>query len=186
MNRSPFIAAVAALAFLSPVPPAFAADTGTVAGVWWTANHDGKIAIEIDDTGVIGGRLIAVTPEDAQAVDANNPDTKLRFRPLIGLPVLRGFTPNADDGAMTGGTIYDPDTGKTYYGSLSLDQDGKLVLRESVAFSLFWRTEVLQRVDGSHPEGHQDGEPDLAYSVPPASAEPPVESTPKPEPSLQP
>lgn len=169
-----------ALATTLTAIPALAADAGTIAGVWWTAKHDGKIAIEIDDTGVIGGRLIAVAPEKAQAVDANNPDTKLRFRPLIGLPVLQGFTPNADVGALTGGTIYEPSTGKTYYGSLALDQDGKLVIRESVAFSLFWRTEVLQRVDGPNPASHQDGEPDLAYSVPPAEPVPQSSSRPQP------
>jgi uncharacterized protein (DUF2147 family) len=183
MTRPALLPALAVLAFLGLTFPAHA---DNIAGVWWTPNHDGKIAIEIDDSGIISGKLIAVAPENAQAVDASNPDTKLRFRPMIGLPILQGFTPNAADGAMTGGTIYEPSTGKTYYGSMSLDQDGKLVLRESLAFNLFWRTEVLQRVEGDSPATHQDGEPDLAYSVPPASPEAAPEAVPEAAPAPQP
>lgn len=188
MRRSALFSALVAFALIGFAASAHA---DNIAGVWWTPNHDGKIAIEIDDSGVIGGKLIAVKPEDAQGVDAKNPDTKLRFRPLIGLPILQGFTPNAADGAMTGGTIYDPETGKTYYGSMSLDQDGKLVMRAAYAFNMLWRTEVLQRVDGDAPATQQPGEPDLAYSVPPATAEPAAEppsapsqeSAPAPQPS---
>jgi uncharacterized protein (DUF2147 family) len=180
-TRSALVSTLATLAFLGLALPAYA---DNIAGIWWTPKHDGKLAIEIDDTGVINGHLIAVSPEDAQTVDANNPDTKLRFQPLIGLTILQGFTPNAADGAMTGGTIYDPTTGKTYYGSMTLDQNGQLVMRASIAFNMFWRTEVLQRVEGPSPATHQDGEPDLAYSVPPAPAEP--SATPEPEPASQP
>jgi uncharacterized protein (DUF2147 family) len=177
MHRSLTLPALAAVALIGLALPALA---DTIAGVWWTPDHDGKIAIEIDDNGVVGGRLIAVSPEDAQAVDDNNPDTKLRFRPLIGLPILQGFTPNAADGALTGGSIYDPETGKTYYGSLTLTQDGKLAMRASVAFNLFWRTEVLERVDGDAPATQQPGEPTLAYSVPApeASETPGTDGTP--------
>ena len=162
-----YLTAVIALTLATALTtlPALAADSDGIAGVWWTPGHDGKIAIEIDDTGVIGGRLIAVAPEKANSVDANNPDTKLRFRPVLGLPILQGFAMNTE-GVMAGGTIYEPDSGRTYYGTLSFDQEGKLAIRESLAFNLLWRTEVMQRVDGPAPATHQDGEPDLAYLAP--------------------
>ena len=145
--------------------PTLAADSDGIAGVWWTPEHDGKIAISLDATGVASGRLIAVSPEDANAVDANNPDTALRFRTLLGLPILQGFSLDTD-GRLTGGTIYDPDTGKTYYGTLTFDRDGHLLMKGSVFFSFFARTEVMQRVEGPDPAAHQDGEPDLVYVAP--------------------
>jgi uncharacterized protein (DUF2147 family) len=160
MNRLLALPALAVLALLSLTVPVLADD---IAGVWWTPDRDGKIAIEIDDTGVISGRLIAVSPEDARSVDANNPDTKLRFRPILGLTILQGFTLNAADGAITGGTIYDPDTGKTYFGSLRMAQDGQLVMRASYAFNMLWRTEILKRVDGPDPAAQQPDEPVLIY-----------------------
>ena len=162
MNRFLFIAVFTALTLLSP---AFAADSDGIAGVWWTPEHDGKIAISLDATGVASGRLIAVSPEDANTVDANNPDTKLRFQTLLGLTILQGFSLNTE-GQLTGGTIYDPDTGKTYYGTLTFDRDGHLVMKGSVFFSFFARAETLERVDGPNPETQQPGEPDLIYIKP--------------------
>lgn len=144
---------------------AHAADSDGIAGVWWTPEHDGKIAISLDATGVASGRLIAVSPEDADTVDANNPDTKLRFRPLLGLTILQGFSLDTD-GRLTGGTIYDPDSGKTYYGTLTFDRDGRLLMKGSVFFSFFSRTEVMERVDGDAPASQQPGEPDLVYANP--------------------
>ena len=56
MNRLLALPALAVLALLSLTVPVL---TDDIAGVWWTPDRDGKIAIEIDDTGVISGRLIA-------------------------------------------------------------------------------------------------------------------------------
>lgn len=144
---------------------ALAADSDGIAGVWWTPEHDGKVAISLDATGVASGRLIAVSPEDANSVDDKNADSALRMRPVLGLTILKGFSLDTD-GRLAGGTIYDPDSGKTYYGTLTLGPDGKLVMRASYAFNLLWRTEVLQRVDGDAPGTPQPGEPDLAYLAP--------------------
>ena len=157
-----FLVFVIAQAFSSAT---LAADSDGIAGVWWTPEHDGKIAISLDATGVASGRLIAVSPDDANSVDDKNTDSTLRMRPVLGLTILKDFALDTD-GRLTGGTIYDPDSGKTYYGSLTLGPDGKLVMRASYAFNLLWRTEVLQRVDGDAPATHQDGEPDLVYLAP--------------------
>lgn len=154
-----------ALATALTALPAHAADSDGIAGVWWTPEHDGKIAISLDATGVASGRLIAVSPEDADTVDANNPNTKLRFRPLLGLTILQGFSLDTD-GRLTGGTIYDPDSGKTYYGTLTFDRDGRLLMKGSVFFSFFSRTEVMERVDGDAPASQQPGEPYLVYANP--------------------
>lgn len=154
-----------ALATVLAILPARADESDGIAGVWWTPRHDGKIAISLDGTGVASGRLIAVSPDDADGTDDKNPDPSLRARPLLGLTVLQGFALDAD-GILSGGTAYDPDSGRTYYATLSFDRAGHVVMRGSVLFNLFWRTEILERVAGPLPTTQQPGEPDLVYVNP--------------------
>ncbi len=57
--------------------------------------------------------------------DVNNPDPKLRSRPIIGLPLMHGFR-RAGPGRWIGGKIYDPDSGKTYASRLEIGPAGSL------------------------------------------------------------
>jgi len=57
--------------------------------------------------------------------DDLNPDPALRQRPLLGLPMLQGFSSDAPD-HWSGGTIYDPDSGKTYQSKMTVQADGDL------------------------------------------------------------
>lgn len=147
---------------LATALPARAADTPAIAGVWWTPEHDGKIEIKVEASGAASGRLIAVSPEDADSLDDHNPDPSLRARPVLGLVIMRNFWPGKN-GAWSGGRIYDPDSGTTYSGTLTLGDDGRLAMRGDVLFGLIGRTEILERVTGSHPATQQPGEPDLVY-----------------------
>ena len=49
--------------------------------------------------------------------------------PLEGLVIIRGM--KAEDGQLVGGKVLDPESGKFYYGKISM-KDGKLVLRGSL------------------------------------------------------
>jgi len=141
---------------------AFAQSAATIAGIWWTPEHDGKVEIAVDPAGVASGRLIAVKRTHANDRDSRNPDPALRTRPVLGLAILRDFR-QEKDGSWSGGTVYDPEDGRTYRGTLSLDREGRLRMRGYVGISLFGRTEILVRVAGPQPGGPQPGEPDLAY-----------------------
>jgi uncharacterized protein (DUF2147 family) len=58
--------------------------------------------------------------ENKPRVDIENPDEKLRNHPLMNLVVLKNFKQSADDkNILEGGTIYDPNTGKTYCGKIT-------------------------------------------------------------------
>jgi|SRR5579863_829466 len=64
----------------------------------------------------------------------------LKDRPLVGLQVLSGFVP--DGSQWSGGQVLDPETGKTYRASLSLEDSGKkLRLRGYIGIQLLGRTE---------------------------------------------
>lgn len=133
-----------------------------VVGVWWTPKRDGKIEITRDSSGVVAGRIIAGRPEDANKRDDNNPDDGLRRRRILGLTMLQGFKPGSD-GRWTGGSLYDPESGSTYSGTIWLEGQDRLMLRGFVGISLLGRTETLVRVTGPQPHAAQEGEPKLTH-----------------------
>jgi hypothetical protein len=61
----------------------------------------------------ICGRISRILQREPgwNGADVNNPDPKLRTRPVLGLPILTGFK-RAGTG-LSGGRIYDPNSGKT-------------------------------------------------------------------------
>src|SRR5579863_3108521 len=64
----------------------------------------------------------------------------LKDRPLVGLQILSDFVP--DGSQWSGGQVLDPETGKTYRASLSLEDSGKkLRLRGYIGIQLLGRTE---------------------------------------------
>lgn len=75
--------------------------------------------------------------------DERNLDPALRARPLCGLRIGNGFT-LIDPAHAIGGTLYDPENGKTFRGSISL-RDGNLHLRGYVGIRIFGASQVWSR-----------------------------------------
>ena len=95
------------------------------------------------------GRLdeIALATRLALFLWNSEPDEALRARPIVGLPLLAGFKPEAGrPGHWAGGTIYDPESGKTYNGTITLQPDGGLSVRGYVGMPMFGRTVVWTRI----------------------------------------
>ncbi|HEY1804178.1 MAG TPA: DUF2147 domain-containing protein [Terracidiphilus sp.] len=70
----------------------------------------------------------------------------LKDRPLVGLQVLWDFAP--DGNQWSGGLVLDPETGKIYRASFSLEDGGtKLRLRGYIGIQLLGRTEHWIRVE---------------------------------------
>ena len=106
---------------LAPFVATFAQD---VVGKWKLS--DGTAIVEVyQDGDVYNGKIVwlknPTEPNGGPAVDKNNPDAKLRSRQLIGLNMLSNL--KAKDGEYSGGVIYDPGNGKTYYCSMEVDGD---------------------------------------------------------------
>lgn len=97
-------------------------------GVWYTQDKQGKVRIapcgEKLCGVIIAGQGRNGKPA-AEARDEANPNPALRNRPIIGLPILRDFSPTGP-GRWGGGKIYDPNTGRTYDSKLSLTAGGGL------------------------------------------------------------
>lgn len=126
-------ALVLALGLTLAAAPALAADP--VEGDWLTQTGTGKVRIapcagKADR--LCGAIFWLKNPADQKATDVNNPEAKLRSRPILGLPMLYGFKA-AGPGRWTGGKIYDPQTGKTYDSKLSINPNGTLKVEGCVA-----------------------------------------------------
>jgi uncharacterized protein (DUF2147 family) len=123
-----------------------ASDASNVEGLWLSEEKDGIIKIEKSDSTYFG-HLVWIKPKDGkkatELLDKENPDKSLKSRKLLGIKLLDGF--EFDDGSWSGGTIYDPKSGKTYSAKMKLE-DGKLNLRGYVGISLFGRTSIWSSV----------------------------------------
>lgn len=110
-----------------------------VLGHYWSPKKDGKIEIFKSGNKYMGKFTWGKNPRK----DTNNPDPARRDQPLTGMVFLKDFV--YDNGTYTGGTIYDPNNGKTYQCKMWL-QNGDLKVRGFIGISLLGRTELFERV----------------------------------------
>jgi len=144
--------------FLLSVVPLHAGEGDAVLGLWLTDPDDagGAARVEITRDGEsYSGRIVWLAEpvysaedgpewEGRAKVDRENPDPALRSRPVLGLEIVGGFHYEGK-GKWSGGTIYDPNNGKTYRCWMKL-KDGKLKVRGYIGFSMLGRTTYWTRV----------------------------------------
>ncbi|WP_419317490.1 DUF2147 domain-containing protein [Caulobacter sp. ErkDOM-E] len=138
MFRTTFIA-VAALGALAG--PAFAAD---VTGLWATPTNGGQVEISRCGNSLCG-KLVTSNQLKTNAAlkDERNKATAQRGRPLKGLQMLYDFT--GGPAKWTGGTVYNPDDGGTYAGTIEMLSDNQLKLKGCVVAPLC-KTQVWNRL----------------------------------------
>ncbi len=138
--------------------PADPADA--VLGHWYSEGDDSQILITKVD-GKIGGKIIWLKSPNYDEEgdeefgqprhDKNNPEESLQDRPIIGLEMIHGFTYDASEGNWSGGSIYDPESGKTYKCQMTLGANDTLDVRGYIGIPALGRTTVWRRV----PEGEE-------------------------------
>ena len=120
-----------------------------IIGIWLTGGKE-PAKIQVYKSGEkYYGKIIWLknpTENGKQRVDANNPDEAKRRNPIIGLVMLTGFRFDGDE-EWKGGSIYDPESGKTYSSYMYLKDRNTLKVRGYVGISLFGRTEVWTRAN---------------------------------------
>lgn len=82
-------------------------------------------------------------PNDANGkrrLDTHNPDPALRTKPADQIVLIRGLRYDADEGQWTGGTIYDPVSGKTYDMLAEFEQPDMLHVRGYVGRPVFGKS----------------------------------------------
>jgi len=109
---------------------------GTIQGDWITQSGSAKVHIAPCGQELCGAVVWMKQPNDPETGlpqrDGHNPDPALRNRTALGLQIINGMKP-AGDGHWAGGSIYDPQTGKTYASKLSHNPDGTLKVEGCIA-----------------------------------------------------
>jgi uncharacterized protein (DUF2147 family) len=124
----PLLLAIWSLAMAPGSVGAAEAETATAsaaAGCWLTEPRDGIIEVSVDAAGHLEGRIVGGSHPGRLA--AKNPDPAACTQVLRGRLILRGMAYEGK-GRWSGGTIYDPDSGRTYKCNFELLPDGTLDL----------------------------------------------------------
>lgn len=117
-------------------------------GLWDTEDKEGRVQISPCGDKLCGDLVWIADALDAEGQpkrDEKNPDESLRERPLEGLRILWDMQPSGDGKTWQDGRVYDPESGKTYQGRITLEGDNVLKLRGFVGTPMFGRTSTWTR-----------------------------------------
>lgn len=141
---------VRTLMSMTLLPFAAMAQQASPAGLWKSvddASGEPRALIRIVQTnGALQGRIERVIPGPTES--ANPVCEKCqgadKGAPVVGLTILSGFKLEGD--AYTGGTILDPENGKTYRSTMQLQDNGRtLKVRGYIGVPAFGRTQTWTR-----------------------------------------
>ena len=133
----------AALLGASPLPASAADPTGT----WLT--EDGKATVRVADCGgALCGTIVALKePNDPQTggpkVDKHNADAGKRGRPIVGVQIVTGLKPDGTN--KWSGHIYNPEDGKTYAASVTLQNANTIKVRGCILGGIICKTNTWTR-----------------------------------------
>jgi len=124
------------------------AEKTDIEGRWLTQDGDGWITIQLVGNSLEGSVAGSPDPEQRKEreFDDRNPDPSLKTRRLDGLTIMTGFQYDGD-GRWSGGTVYDPNSGKTYKCTVKQLDANTLKIRGFIGISLFGRSETWTRDD---------------------------------------
>jgi len=91
----------------------FGQSADKIVGIWVPAKGTSQVRIFKATNGKYYGK-VEWLKEDKDKLDVNNPDVKMRDKKIWGLMILKDFSYNTEKNRWEGGTVYDPDNGKTY------------------------------------------------------------------------
>jgi uncharacterized protein (DUF2147 family) len=84
----------------------------SIKSIWFNDKQTSKIKIFKATNGKYYGKIVWSKTPDKK--DINNPDPAKRNDPVLEMIFIKDFTYDAAKKQWNGGTIYDPDNGKTY------------------------------------------------------------------------
>ena len=139
---------IAAASLLAAVGIAHAQTTPV--GLWKTIDDETKqekSLVRISETaGVLSGKIEKLLDPAKQGSKCDKCDGARKDQPITGMTIIEGVKKSTDEPYWDGGTILDPNNGKTYKVRLTPGEGGKtLEVRGFIAF--FYRNQTWQRVD---------------------------------------
>ena len=142
------------LGILSAVVFSNAIGAETIEGEWVTQGYTARVHIMpcAQTLEKLCGRIDwlweAIDENGKSRVDSNNPTTARRSDPLVGLSILRNFKGDRSN-HWSDGTIYDPESGRTYKSTLTLRDSTTLEVNGCVLFVC--RTQIWRRAESVCP-----------------------------------
>ena len=124
----------------------FAQSKDDILGKWLNSSGEGQIEIFKKGDKYFGKLVWIKEPNEngKPKTDIKNPNSSLRSKPIVGLEIVKDFV--YEDKEYVDGKVYDPKTGKTYSGKMTLEGANKLNMRGFIGISLIGRTEAWKRV----------------------------------------
>jgi len=118
----------------------------TILGQWETYDEvtkEKKAVIEIyKSDNLYFGKIVENFVKDSKEI-CENCKGKNKNKPIIGLVIIEDIKEDGDE--FNGGTILDPENGKSYKCFLELINENKLKVRGYLGFSIFGRTQYWVR-----------------------------------------
>jgi len=122
-------------------------DADKILGKWLNEDKDGKVEIRKEGDKYFGKIVWLKTPNNEDGtpkLDKENPDDKLKKRPLEGLEILKDFV--YDDNEWEDGEIYDPKSGNTYSCYMEFESEDVLKIKGYIGVKWIGRTTYWTRV----------------------------------------
>jgi len=116
-------------------------------GTWTNADKEAKFEIFKCGEKLCGKIVWLKDPllNGKPKIDENNPDEKLRNRPILGMVFMKDFGYESNS-KWDDGTIYDPQAGKTYSCYLKMLSKDKMEVKGYIGISLVGRAQIWNRV----------------------------------------
>lgn len=128
----------------------FANAQNDILGIWYNGDKTGKVEIFKNGEKYFGKITWLKEPISDKTgkpkVNEHDPDKSRRNIPIIGLEVVKEFIYEGK-GVFGGGTVYDPENGKTYKGKITLVDKNNLDLRGYIGIPALGRTENWTRAN---------------------------------------
>ncbi|MFY9514318.1 MAG: DUF2147 domain-containing protein [Rubrivivax sp.] len=137
-------------AVLLVVAPLAAWAQATPAGLWKTIDDETKqersLVRIVDNAGAFSGKIEKLTDPSKQDAKCDKCEGARKDKPVVGMTIIEGVKKNADEPYWDGGTILDPNNGKTYKLRLT-PKDGGKTLEVRGFIGPFYRNQTWQRVE---------------------------------------
>ncbi|BAL94256.1 DUF2147 domain-containing protein [Rubrivivax gelatinosus] len=122
----------------------------TPQGLWRTIDDEtGKeksLVRIVDNAGVFGGRIEKLLDPSKQDAKCDKCSDARKGQPVLGMTIIENVRKNADEPYWDGGTILDPNNGKSYRVRLT-PKDGGKTLEVRGFIGPFYRNQTWQRVE---------------------------------------
>jgi len=152
ISRSAIACTLICVAWSGSTELALARDAAAASavGLWWADQGAAQVEIRERD-GALEGMIVWLRApfglDGCPLRDRQNPDEALRSRPVLGLKIIEDLRPDPEQAATwTGGSVYEPNSGRTFRLSARLEQPDRLVLRGFVGFELIGQSQTWFRV----------------------------------------